>query len=121
MILGWHLTHSFQRTGGEGGIRTHVTISREHAFQACSFSHSDTSPRNVAVKYDDVPAKPAVELPSLPEMARFRHPLSPGNRRSPPRSPVRPEDCGLTPSATGLKVRRCFTYCESAGDTKPRR
>ncbi len=31
--------------GGEGGIRTHVTISREHAFQACSFSHSDTSPR----------------------------------------------------------------------------
>jgi hypothetical protein len=30
--------------GGEGGIRTHVTISREHAFQACSFSHSDTSP-----------------------------------------------------------------------------
>ena len=30
--------------GGEGGIRTHVTITREHAFQSCSFSHSDTSP-----------------------------------------------------------------------------
>ena len=32
------------KSGGEGGIRTHVTIAREHAFQACSFSHSDTSP-----------------------------------------------------------------------------
>ena len=33
--------------GGEGGIRTHVTIARKHAFQACSFSHSDTSPRRL--------------------------------------------------------------------------
>src|SRR3989442_4251646 len=31
--------------GGEGGIRTHGEISPTHAFQACSFSHSDTSPR----------------------------------------------------------------------------
>ncbi len=29
---------------GEGGIRTHGTLSRTHAFQACSLSHSDTSP-----------------------------------------------------------------------------
>ncbi len=28
--------------GGEGGIRTLDTISRIHAFQACSLSHSDT-------------------------------------------------------------------------------
>src|SRR5262249_38668947 len=29
---------------GESGIRTHETISRLHAFQACSLSHSDISP-----------------------------------------------------------------------------
>src|SRR5690606_41795247 len=31
-------------SGGEGGIRTLDTVSRIHAFQACSFNHSDTSP-----------------------------------------------------------------------------
>ena len=30
--------------GGEGGIRTHVRVSPKHAFQACAFSHSATSP-----------------------------------------------------------------------------
>ena len=30
--------------GGEGGIRTLDTRKRIHTFQACSFSHSDTSP-----------------------------------------------------------------------------
>ena len=30
--------------GGEGGIRTPVTCYRKHAFQACGFSHSPTSP-----------------------------------------------------------------------------
>ena len=30
--------------GGESGIRTHVTVSRKHAFQACAFSHSATPP-----------------------------------------------------------------------------
>ena len=30
--------------GGEGGIRTHGTRKRTHAFQACSLNHSDTSP-----------------------------------------------------------------------------
>ncbi len=33
-----------EKCGGEGGIRTPGTVSRTHAFQACSFSHSDTSP-----------------------------------------------------------------------------
>src|ERR1051325_11869954 len=32
------------RTGGEGGIRTHGTLSRTHAFQACALNHSATSP-----------------------------------------------------------------------------
>ncbi len=33
------------KVGGEGGIRTHVTLSRKHAFQACAINHSATSPR----------------------------------------------------------------------------
>ena len=34
----------FTAFGGEGGIRTHGRVSPTHAFQACSLSHSDTSP-----------------------------------------------------------------------------
>jgi hypothetical protein len=32
------------QVGGERGIRTLVTVSRKHAFQACAFNHSATSP-----------------------------------------------------------------------------
>ncbi len=32
------------KAGGEKGIRTLGTVSRTHAFQACSFNHSDISP-----------------------------------------------------------------------------
>jgi hypothetical protein len=32
------------KNGGGSGIRTHVTVSRKHAFQACAFSHSATPP-----------------------------------------------------------------------------
>ena len=35
--------HDFYN-GGESGIRTHVTLSSKHAFQACAFSHSAISP-----------------------------------------------------------------------------
>src|SRR4029450_10595560 len=31
--------------GGESGIRTHGRVSPTHAFPACSFNHSDISPR----------------------------------------------------------------------------
>ena len=31
-------------TGGEGGVPTLGKVTPTHAFQACSFSHSDTSP-----------------------------------------------------------------------------
>jgi hypothetical protein len=34
----------WQYLGGESGIRTHVTLSSKHAFQACAFSHSAISP-----------------------------------------------------------------------------
>src|SRR5258707_12755400 len=41
----WTLADSRkQKSGGGGGIRTHVTVSRKHAFQACAFSHSATPP-----------------------------------------------------------------------------
>src|SRR5215471_14916185 len=33
-----------KQSGGGSGIRTHVTVSRKHAFQACAFSHSATPP-----------------------------------------------------------------------------
>jgi hypothetical protein len=33
------------RNGGGSGIRTHVTLSRKHAFQACALSHSAIPPR----------------------------------------------------------------------------
>ncbi len=33
-----------KKNGGEGGIRTPVTLSSNHAFQACAFNHSATSP-----------------------------------------------------------------------------
>jgi hypothetical protein len=38
------VNHGNQKTGGESGIRTHVTLSSKHAFQACAFSHSAISP-----------------------------------------------------------------------------
>lgn len=37
--------------GGEGGIRTHETVSRLHAFQACAFDHSATSPQGRATYF----------------------------------------------------------------------
>ena len=43
---------SFVSPGGGSGIRTHDTVSRIHAFQACAFSHSAIPPagetRNIA-------------------------------------------------------------------------
>src|SRR6476620_8554736 len=42
----------FRSSGGGSGIRTHDTVSRIHAFQACAFSHSAIPPagatRNIA-------------------------------------------------------------------------
>ena len=38
------------RRGGEGGIRTRGGVTPTHAFQACSFGLSDTSPRTSILK-----------------------------------------------------------------------
>src|SRR6187401_2873082 len=37
------------KTGGEGGIRTHGSLSTTTAFEAGRFNHSRTSPRNFLV------------------------------------------------------------------------
>ena len=37
--------------GGEGGIRTLEQFDPLHTFQACSFSHSDTSPKSFLVHF----------------------------------------------------------------------
>src|SRR2546423_5510104 len=47
--LGFQIHHSsfcihHSTSGGEGGIRTHGTVSRTQHFQCCQFSHSCTSP-----------------------------------------------------------------------------
>ena len=34
-------------SGGENGIRTHERIAPLHAFQACAFNHSATSPSSI--------------------------------------------------------------------------
>src|SRR5438093_1175779 len=37
---------------GESGIRTHGRVSPTHAFQACSFNHSDISPHLKSITYE---------------------------------------------------------------------
>jgi hypothetical protein len=39
-----HTSRFTSSVGGEGGIRTHGPIAGTHAFQACRFDHSRTSP-----------------------------------------------------------------------------
>ncbi len=41
----------FFYNGGEGGIRTLEQFDPLHAFQACSFSHSDTSPKSLVMQF----------------------------------------------------------------------
>ena len=65
------------KCGGEGGIRTLGTRKRTHAFQACSLSHSDTSPSQ---SYEQNPER----IPN-------RHIVSPFLKKLPtdhPRNPV---------------------------------
>ena len=43
-VLAWVNLRKKIKNGGEGGIRTLVTLASNHAFQACAFNHSATSP-----------------------------------------------------------------------------
>jgi hypothetical protein len=49
--------------GGEGGIRTLETVARLHAFQACAFDHSATSPDPVTLGAVSECSKMSARLP----------------------------------------------------------
>jgi hypothetical protein len=48
--------------GGGSGIRTHVTVSRKHAFQACAFSHSAIPPCHPVPPYQPGSNAPKAEM-----------------------------------------------------------
>src|SRR6266545_2965297 len=55
-------------SGGEGGIRTHGTVSRSQHFQCCQFNHSCTSPQGkdeVGRMKDEQEAKRRLSYSSL--------------------------------------------------------
>src|SRR5262245_45167250 len=68
------------KLGGGSGIRTHVTVSRKHAFQACAFSHSATPPDRTFLNAASLcHRKPATPLPQPPFLIGCqRHTLSSG-------------------------------------------
>jgi hypothetical protein len=51
---------------GEGGIRTRDTLSSIHTFQACSFNHSDTSPKKAHKEMDYNPVIQKIDHPTNP-------------------------------------------------------
>lgn len=53
--------------GGERGIRTLDTRKRIHTFQACSFSHSDTSP----LRRDNSEKKPFCQVETIDLEQKF--------------------------------------------------
>ena len=61
------------RYGGEGGIRTHGPVAGTHAFQACRFVHSRTSPHR-EVQRDGILACMSVtgKVTAPPVIVRFR-------------------------------------------------
>ncbi len=56
---------------GEGGIRTHGTVSRTHAFQACQFSHSCTSPSALPLTAEGEGFEPSIAV----RLFRFSRPV----------------------------------------------
>ena len=60
----------FAILGGEGGIRTRGTVTHTHAFQACSLSHSDTSPEPWKYNSEEVGFEPT--CPAHHQTTRFR-------------------------------------------------
>ena len=65
------------RFGGEGGIRTHGRVTPTHAFQACSFGHSDTSPSSKIWVAAPVPPQLREELPQEGRTIVFENPGGP--------------------------------------------
>ncbi len=63
--------------GGESGIRTHGTLSRTHAFQACALSRSAISPAQA--RLHTIPARPCKPKPSPVKSQLFGSHLAEGN------------------------------------------
>ena len=59
--------------GGEGGIRTRGGVAPTHAFQACSFGLSDTSPRRSSV-FKELAERKGFEPLDLVKGQRFSRP-----------------------------------------------
>ena len=57
-----------QKNGGENRIRTCEPLARLHAFQACSFNHSDTSPAPIILSYF-----PAFVIPTFNRASPLLH------------------------------------------------
>src|SRR5258706_3725721 len=62
---------------GQGGIRTHETVARLHAFQACAFSHSATRPR----RGEETSPGPPLNQPAAHAKPRPERPLGSAWRR----------------------------------------
>ncbi len=66
---------NFSVDGGGSGIRTHVTVSRKHAFQACAFSHSATPPHQLSQRRTPFYTKTRAGALSAPSATRPPHQL----------------------------------------------
>src|SRR5262245_54762091 len=66
-----------RRVGGGSGIRTHDTVSRIHAFQACALSHSAIPPGNGAASAGNITSRRRVTTRAVSidpaHVARFAH------------------------------------------------
>ena len=83
------LRRCMQIDGGEGGIRTHGRVSPTHAFQACSLSHSDTSP--FTADFSKSPGTSRSRPAPVPDDAsRAARRRSPSTAPPPPRPAHRP-------------------------------
>jgi hypothetical protein len=80
----WHLSEALLESGGEGGIRTHGRVSPTHAFQACSLSHSDTSPDTACKEPAHPTARRFCAATRRRSFAAELRSLPPGLPRSPP-------------------------------------
>ena len=73
--------------GGGSGIRTHVTVSRKHAFQACAFSHSATPPHQLSQRR--TPFRSRRARGALMRLQPLGHPSSPALTRLAPETRAR--------------------------------
>jgi hypothetical protein len=100
--------------GGESGIRTHVTLSSKHAFQACAFSHSAISPANSG-RNDRFFRKAIALAPTEIQIRLFRLHYSMGvERRAQMPRPLFPQDNAVVFLEFGLAVDPGFDDCRES-------